>query len=230
MQAEQFGYRKSHFFFRFRQNSHAVETRLLFETCPSGSFPAAPVSGLSDLDALLLIVAVLVDDTELALGSVRCEATGVGWPLIGCACACDDGGACEDDTVGFRRNRPSWPRKLAPLSDGRLAAAVLFVMMRCVRLLIAAPSIYHASDALSPHMKLDHGRLVVQDHDRTITIWARPLCRDSTRTAVCSGMCGERGGEDLLPGDEQVSWRVATLDWWICWFWRFTDTYNQIGV
>lgn len=27
--AEQFGYRKSHFFFRLRQKSHAVETRLL---------------------------------------------------------------------------------------------------------------------------------------------------------------------------------------------------------
>lgn len=138
MQAEQFGYRKSHFFFRFRQNSHAVETRLLLETCPSRSFPAAPVSGLSDLDALLLIVAVLVDDTELALSSVRWEATGVGWPLLGCTCDCDDGGggACEEDTVGFRRNRPSWPRKLAPLSDGRLAAAALFVMMRFVRLFV----------------------------------------------------------------------------------------------
>lgn len=160
MQAEQFGYRKSHFFFLFLQNSHAVETRLLFETCPSRSFPAAPVSGLSDLDALLLMVAVLVDDTELALGSVRCEASGVGCPLLGCDCGCDnDVGVCEDETVGFRRNRPSWPRKLAPLSDGRLAAATLFVMMRLGCSLIAAPSIYHASNALSPHMELDHGRL-----------------------------------------------------------------------
>lgn len=149
MQAEQFGYRKSHFFFRFRQNSHAVETRLLFETCPSRSFPAAPVSGLSDLDALLLIVAVLVEDTELALGSVRCEAAGVGWPLLGCACDCGGGGgACEEDTVGFRRNRPSWPRKLAPLSDGRLAAAALFVMMWFVRSLPRPQSIMPAMPCL----------------------------------------------------------------------------------
>lgn len=80
---------------------------------------------------------------------------------------------------------------------------------------VAAPSIYHASDALSPHMELDHGRLVVQDHGQTITIWTRSFCRDSTGTTACSEMCGERGGDDLLPGDEQVSWRVGTLDRWM---------------
>lgn len=31
VQAEQLGYRKSHFFFRFRQKSHAVDTRLARE-------------------------------------------------------------------------------------------------------------------------------------------------------------------------------------------------------
>lgn len=99
------------------------------------------------------MVAVLFDDTELALGSGRWEATGVGWPLLGCD---DDVGACEEDTVGFRRNRPSWPRKLAPLSDRRRAAAALFVIMRFLRSLIAAPSIYHASSASSPHMEFSH--------------------------------------------------------------------------
>jgi hypothetical protein len=99
------------------------------------------------------MVAVLFDDTELALGSDRWEMTGVGWPLLGCD---DDVGACEEDTVGFRRNRPSWPRKLAPLSDGRRAAAALFDMMRFLRSSIAAPSIYHASSVSSPHMEFGH--------------------------------------------------------------------------
>lgn len=87
VQAEQLGYRKSHFFLRLRQKSQAVETRLLRET------------GVVDAGSGLTVADV---------------GAGAGAGAIDSAAECDDhtGGAAEGGgpLVDSRRNLPSWSR------------------------------------------------------------------------------------------------------------------------
>lgn len=91
VQAEQLGYRKSHFFLRLRQKSHAVETRLL------------------------RALGVVVDAESEAGGGCSDEGEAGGYERgegldSVVAGECDQ--AVEDETLrDSRRNLPSWPRK-----------------------------------------------------------------------------------------------------------------------
>lgn len=99
VQAEQLGYRKSHFFLRLRQKSHAVETRLL------------RALGLD----VVVDVGSGVDGESEAGGGCSDEGEAGGYERgkgldSVVAGECDQ--AAEDETLGdSRRNLPSWPRK-----------------------------------------------------------------------------------------------------------------------
>lgn len=82
VQAEQLGYRKSHFFLRLRQKSQAVETRLLRETGVVGAG-----SGLT------------VGEVDAGAGAGATDA----------AAECDAAEG-EGPVVDARRNLPSWSR------------------------------------------------------------------------------------------------------------------------
>jgi hypothetical protein len=99
VQAEQLGYRKSHFFLRLRQKSHAVETRLL-----RALGVGVVVDVGSGVDAESEAGRGCSDEGE-AGGYERGE--GLDSVVAG---ECDQ--AVEDETLGdSRRNLPSWPRK-----------------------------------------------------------------------------------------------------------------------
>lgn len=104
VQAEQLGYRKSHFFLRLRQKSQAVETRLLRET--------AVVDARSGL-------------------TVADVGAGAGACAIDSAAECDNhtAGAAEGEgpVVDSRRNLPSWSRNsLLPVLVMMKAARTAF--------------------------------------------------------------------------------------------------------
>jgi hypothetical protein len=100
VQAEQLGYRKSHFFLRLRQKSQAVETRLLRET------------GVVDAGSGLTVAGVGVGAGAVAVANdsaAECAADGEG-PL-----------------VDSRRNLPSWSRNsLLPVLVMMKAARTAF--------------------------------------------------------------------------------------------------------
>lgn len=97
VQAEQFGYRKSHFFLRLRQKSQAVETRLL------------RALGVEDVGS------GVGTESGAGGGCGRAEADGeLGWyergDGLGSVVVGDD--QAGDETIGdSRRNLPSWSRK-----------------------------------------------------------------------------------------------------------------------
>lgn len=98
VQAEQLGYRKSHFFFRLRQKSHAVDTRLLraleVEDVGSGVGAESGAGG------------GCCSEEE---GEVVWYKRGDG---LGRVVAGDCDQATGDETFGdSRRNLPSWSRK-----------------------------------------------------------------------------------------------------------------------
>jgi hypothetical protein len=99
VQAEQFGYRKSHFFLRLRQKSQAVETRLL------------RALGVEDVGS------GVGTESGAGGGCVRAEADGeLSWyergDGLGSVVVGDCDQATGDETFGdSRRNLPSWSRK-----------------------------------------------------------------------------------------------------------------------
>lgn len=110
VQAEQLGYRKSHFFLRLRQKSQAVETRLLRET------------GVVDAGSGLAVA-------EIGAGAGADAGAEAG--AIDSAAECDDhaAGAAEGEgpLVVSRRNLPSWSRNsLLPVLVMMKAARTAF--------------------------------------------------------------------------------------------------------